>query len=146
MLPRFVLLHSFAHVLINQLVFDCGYSAAALRERIYCFDDPDEISGLLIYTAAGDSDGTMGGLVRMGKPDRFVDALETAIETASWCSNDPVCIEVPATNYGGRSANLAACHDCSLLPETSCEEYNSFLDRASIVGIIDNPLIGYFND
>ena len=146
LLPRFVLLHSFAHVLINQLVFDCGYSAAALRERIYCFDDPDEISGLLIYTAAGDSDGTMGGLVRMGKPDRFVDAIETAIETASWCSNDPVCIEVPATNYGGRSANLAACHDCSLLPETSCEEYNSFLDRASIVGIIDNPLIGYFND
>ena len=26
------------------------------------------MAGILIYTAAGDSEGTMGGLVRMGKP------------------------------------------------------------------------------
>jgi hypothetical protein len=145
LLPRFVLLHSLAHILINQLVFDCGYSAAALRERIYCFDHSEEVSGILIYTAAGDSDGTMGGLVRMGKPDRFDEAIETAVENARWCSTDPVCIEVPATNFGGRSANLAACHNCALLPETSCEQYNSFLDRASIVGTVDDNAIGFFN-
>jgi hypothetical protein len=145
MLPRYVLLHTFAHVMINQLVFDCGYSAAALRERIYCLDEPHNISGLLIYTAAGDSDGTMGGLVRMGKPDRLDEAIETAIENARWCSTDPVCIEVPATNFGGRTANLAACHNCSLLPETSCERFNSFLDRAALVGTIDNLAVGFFN-
>jgi hypothetical protein len=145
LLPRFVLLHTLAHILINQLVFDCGYSAAALRERIYCFDHSEEVSGILIYTAAGDSDGTMGGLVRMGKPDRFDEAIETAVENARWCSTDPVCIEVPATNFGGRSANLAACHNCALLPETSCEQYNSFLDRASIVGTVDDNAVGFFN-
>jgi hypothetical protein len=145
MLPRYILLHTFAHVMINQLVFDCGYSAAALRERIYCLDEPQNVSGLLIYTAAGDSDGTMGGLVRMGKPDRLDEAIETAIENARWCSTDPVCIEVPATNFGGRTANLAACHNCSLLPETSCERFNSFLDRAALVGTIDNLAVGFFN-
>jgi hypothetical protein len=145
LLPRFVLLHTLSHILINQLVFDCGYSAAALRERIYCFDQPDEVSGILIYTAAGDSDGTMGGLVRMGKPDRFDEAIETAIENARWCSTDPVCIEVPATNFGGRSANLAACHNCTLLPETSCEQFNTFLDRAAIIGTVDDDKVGFFN-
>jgi hypothetical protein len=145
-LPRYVLLHTFAHVMINQLVFDCGYSAAALRERIYCFNNPDPVSGVLIYTAAGDSDGTMGGLVRMGKPGRLDEAIETALENARWCSTDPVCIEVPATNFGGRTANLAACHNCALLPETSCERFNSFLDRATLIGTIDDPRVGFFNN
>ncbi len=29
--------------------------------------------------------------------------------------------------------NLAACYSCFLLPETSCEEFNSFLDKASLI-------------
>lgn len=58
--PRFVLLHTFAHLLINQLVQDCGYGSASLRERIYSADGDRQMAGILIYTAAGDSEGTMG--------------------------------------------------------------------------------------
>ncbi len=38
--PRFVLLHTLAHLLINQLTFDCGYGSASLRERLYASTDP----------------------------------------------------------------------------------------------------------
>jgi hypothetical protein len=70
--PRFILLHTFAHLLMNRLTFECGYSSAALRERLYVSDNPDApMAGVLIYTAAGDSEGTMGGLVRMGKPNNL---------------------------------------------------------------------------
>jgi hypothetical protein len=91
--PRFVLLHSFAHLLINQLVQDCGYGSASLRERIYSADGDNPMAGILIYTAAGDSEGTMGGLVRMGQPDRLDDLVTRALNKAQWCSTDPVCIE-----------------------------------------------------
>ncbi len=48
--PRFVLLHSLAHLLINQLTFDCGYSSASLRERLYASVDPQmPMAGVLIY-------------------------------------------------------------------------------------------------
>src|SRR5207253_2219646 len=69
LLPRFVLLHTLAHVLMNQFTFECGYSSASLRERLYVSAyAAAPMAGLLIYTAAGDAEGTLGGLVRMGKP------------------------------------------------------------------------------
>ena len=65
---RFVLLHTVSHLLMNRLTFECGYSSAALRERLYYSSHTDyPMAGILIYTAAGDAEGTMGGLVRMGK-------------------------------------------------------------------------------
>ena len=134
--PRFVLVHTFSHLLINRLVFECGYSTAALRERLYVSDDNDNpMAGVLIYTAAGDSDGTMGGLVRMGQPGYLEPVIESAIEEAEWCSADPICME--AAEKGGQgpeSLNLAACHNCALTPETSCEEFNRFLDRGVLIG------------
>src|SRR5699024_11971805 len=67
--PRFVLLHTLGHLLINELIFACGYSSASLRERLYISSTAGrEMAGLLIYTAAGDSEGTRGGLVRMARP------------------------------------------------------------------------------
>ena len=30
------------------------------------------------------------------------------------------------------------------VPETACEEFNSFLDRALVVGTPDEPSLGYF--
>ena len=66
---RYVLLHSFAHALIRQLSLECGYTAASLRERIYSRNpgtDRPEMAGVLIYTAAPDSEGTLGGLVSLG--------------------------------------------------------------------------------
>jgi hypothetical protein len=142
---KFVLLHTLAHVLINQLSFDCGYGSASLRERLYCdFSNPAKpMHGILIYTASGDSEGTMGGLVRQGKPGRLETTLRRALANAAWCSSDPVCIE--STGQGSDSANLAACHGCCLLPETSCEEGNRLLDRAMLVGRPEKPALGFFN-
>jgi hypothetical protein len=144
--PRFVLLHTFAHLLINRLTFDCGYSSASLRERLYVSNNQAApMAGVLIYTAAGDSEGTMGGLVRMGKPGYLEPVVRRALESAMWCSADPVCMEMGgAGGQGPDSCNLAACHSCALVPETACEEFNRFLDRALLVGSFNNPGIGFF--
>jgi Domain of unknown function (DUF1998) len=131
---RYLLVHTLAHVLIAQLVFECGYSTASLRERLYVSNDATApMAGVLIFTAAGDSEGTLGGLVRLGHPERLGPVMLRALSRASWCSADPVCSE----NLGGQGAqlaNLAACHSCALLPETSCETINHGLDRAMLVG------------
>lgn len=143
--PKFVLIHTFAHILINQLSFECGYGSSSIRERIYCDKGEEEhtMYGVLLYTASGDAEGSLGGLVRQGLPDRIEDTILSAIENAKWCSADPVCIQSPG--QGPDSCNLAACHNCSLLPETCCENGNRLLDRALLVGTLDNSSIGFFN-
>jgi hypothetical protein len=142
---RFVLMHTLAHLLINELIFTCGYSSASLRERLYVSETPGRaMAGLLIYTAAGDSEGTMGGLVRMAKPDNLWPVVATAIGGARWCSTDPVCMDAGEKGQGPDSCNLAACHGCALLPETSCEEFNRFLDRGLVVGTFADPDMGFF--
>lgn len=143
---KFILLHTLSHLLIRQLSFECGYTAASLRERIYC-NVPNEdyiMSGILIYTASGDSEGTLGGLVRQGRSDCLPRTFFKALETAKWCSNDPVCIQ--SHGQGRESLNLAACHACTLLPETSCEEFNVFLDRGLVIGTLKNELGGFFSE
>jgi Domain of unknown function (DUF1998) len=143
---RYLLVHSLAHILVNQFVFDCGYSTASLRERLYVStDSAAPMAGILIYTAAGDSEGTLGGLVRLGRAERLEAVLRRALIRASWCSADPVCSE----NLGGqgsRLANLAACHACILLPETSCETVNQGLDRSMIVGTPDDREVGWMSE
>jgi hypothetical protein len=145
--PRFLLLHTFSHLLMNQLTFECGYSSAALRERLFVSTDTEApMAGLLIYTADGDAEGTMGGLVRMGKSGYLEPVIQRAIEAARWCSADPVCMETGASGgQGPDSCNLAACHSCSLVPETACEEFNRFLDRAVIVGDGSSNIPPYFD-
>jgi len=143
---RYLLVHSLAHVLINQLVYECGYGTASLRERLYVSADPDApMAGILIYTAAGDSEGTLGGLVRLGRPDQLGPVVRRALSRASWCSADPVCSE-HLGGQGSRLANLAACHACVLLPETSCETINQGLDRAMIVGVPSDRERGFFSE
>jgi len=140
---RYLVVHTFAHILINQFVFECGYSTASLRERIYVSaDSAAPMAGILVYTAAGDSEGTLGGLVRLGRPERLSPVVRRALSRASWCSADPVCSE----NLGGqgsRLANLASCHACALLPETACETINQGLDRGMIVGTPGNRDAGW---
>lgn len=144
--PRAILLHTAAHLLINELVFTCGYSSAALRERLYASTEPGrEMAGALIYTAARDSEGTMGGLVRMGRPENLSAVFQSALARARWCSTDPVCMELGEAGQGPESCNLAACHGCALLPETSCEEFNRFLDRGLVIGTFTQPDLGFFN-
>jgi len=144
--PRFVLVHTFSHILMNRLTFECGYNSSALRERLYVSTDPHyPMAGLLIYTAAGDSEGTMGGLVRMGKPGYLEPTIRRALESALWCSADPVCMEIGGkTGQGPDSCNLAACHNCALVPETACEEFNRFLDRGLVIGETGKNQLGYF--
>ncbi|OBJ53414.1 DUF1998 domain-containing protein [Mycobacterium sp. 1423905.2] len=139
--PRLVLLHTLAHILMRQLAFSCGYSAASLRERVYASTGPSPQSGLLIYTAAGDSEGTLGGLVRQGEAPRLARTVSSALESAAWCSSDPLCRESRGQGLG--SMNLAACHGCALVSETSCERSNLLLDRALLVGDGDETP-GYF--
>lgn len=134
-----------AHLLIRQLSFECGYTAASLRERIYCSEKPEEIemSGILVYTASGDSEGTLGGLVRQGYPDSLPRVFRKAVETGRICSNDPVCIS--SKGQGRDALNLGACHACVLLPETSCEEFNVFLDRGVVTGTFERNDIGFYS-
>lgn len=141
--PKHVLIHTFAHLLINELVYECGYGSASLRERIYSADGENPMSGVLIYTAAGDSEGSMGGLVQMGQPGYLEAVVARALEKARWCSSDPVCIE--SRGQGPDNCNLAACHSCALLPETSCEEQNRLLDRGVVIGTIESPYSGFFS-
>lgn len=144
--PEFVLIHTFAHLVINQFSYECGYGSSALRERIYCnLEFPnDTMNGVMIYTASGDSEGSLGGLVRQGKPGNLETIVYNAIENARWCSSDPICIDTHG--QGPNSCNLAACHNCALLPETCCEESNMLLDRAMLIGTLDSPDIGFFRD
>lgn len=102
------------------------------------------MSGILIYTASSDSDGSLGGLARQGLSEKIRDTMLNMLESASWCSNDPVCIDSQSQGY--MSLNYAACHSCSLLPETSCECGNLLLDRGVIIGTSDDASLGYFHE
>jgi hypothetical protein len=142
---KFFLLHTLAHLLIRRMSYECGYGSSSLRERIYCWEgNGREMNGILIYTAAGDSEGTMGGLVELGKPGRVDHLLQETLSDAIWCSTDPLCIE--SHGQGIDSLNRAACHACVLLPETSCEEGNRFLDRVAVIGKPDAQALGYFGE
>lgn len=141
--PRFLLVHTFAHVLMRQLTLDCGYSSASLRERLYVGEGESDMAGLLVYTATPDADGTLGGLQRQAEADRIARTVPAAVRSVEWCSSDPLCIE--GLMGGADDLSLAACHACVLAPETACEEFNRFLDRATIVGTPQDPGIGYFS-
>lgn len=136
---RTILIHTFSHLLIREIALECGYSAASLRERIY---DSPEMTGLLIYTSTPDSEGTLGGLSRLAESSRIESILDSAVESSRWCSSDPLCIEGVASL--SEPLNLAACHACLLLPETSCEKFNLLLDRAIICGLPEANLAGAF--
>lgn len=129
--PRFIAIHTFSHLLMRQLTFECGYSSSALRERVWA-DVEAKKAGILIYTADGDSEGALGGLVRQGQPDRLGDLIVSALDKAAWCSADPVCTETKGQGLGG--FNRGACHACSLVPETSCIHANTLLSRLHVVG------------
>lgn len=130
-------IHTISHLLIKNLSFDAGYGAASIGERLYV-DPKLDMYGVLIYTAQGDAEGTMGGLVGSGYPDRFDNLFSNSLRQALWCSTDPVCNEIIPKGF-----NLGACYSCTLLPETSCEILNSFLDRGVVVGTQNEPELGY---
>lgn len=135
--PRFLVLHTLAHLMIRNLETKAGYPAASLRERIYCQDggaaDSGSMAGVLIYVAVPDTEGSPGGLMSQAEPSRFIRLLSSAVEAAEWCSLDPVCAR--QEGHGPGLLNRAACHACALLPETSCAVGNVLLDRAFVTGV-----------
>ena len=130
--PRFLLCHTLAHLMIHELDAEAGYPAASLKERIYCTAGKEPMAGILIYVAVPDEEGSLGGLMELAKPDRFLRLLTGAFEAAAWCSLDPVCAE--QEGHGPDLLNRAACHACALVPETSCAYGNVLLDRIFVKG------------
>ncbi|GBQ80088.1 hypothetical protein AA13595_0219 [Gluconacetobacter johannae DSM 13595] len=140
---RYVMLHTLAHMLVRELALECGYNAASIRERIYAeADGAKDQAGFLIYTAAADSDGTLGGLVELGKPENLGRLLRQALDRAHVCASDPLCSEHDPSK--DQSLHGAACHACSFVSETSCERGNRHLDRALVVPTLENPNAAFF--
>lgn len=138
--PKNIMLHTLSHFLIDELANVSGYNRASIRERLYLDEGQ---TGVLIYISAGDSEGTLGGLVRMGLQERFFYILDKAKNTSEWCSSDPVCSELGKTQgQGVDSLNGAACYNCSHIPETSCEYWNLYLDRSLLI----DEKIGFFRE
>lgn len=134
------LIHSFSHMMMRELEFSCGYPTASLKERLYISTNPEkQMSGLLIYTAEG-SEGSMGGLVSQGEPEKILEIIKKGLERSIYCSSDPLCWE--SEGQGIFDLNLSACFSCSLVAETACEEMNLGLDRRVLV----DENFGFFKD
>jgi hypothetical protein len=128
-LAKFLLVHTFSHIIIKELEFLCGYATTSLNERL--FIDCNTMQGVLIYTVAG-AEGSYGGLVSQANEDDFSKVVKSALNRACDCASDPICYHSDE-GQGVGGLNLAACYSCALLPENACEEFNSFLDRAVLI-------------
>ena len=131
---RFVLLHSLSHALMRQIALECGYTSpvcgsACTAGRPQTRTVPWLAS--LIYTAASDSEGTLGGLVRLGQPITLGRQIQHALKSMHICGSESMCSEHTPTEEG-RTVHGACCHACLFAPETSCERGNRFLDRSTL--------------
>ncbi|MGC1719122.1 MAG: DUF1998 domain-containing protein [Isosphaeraceae bacterium] len=143
---RYVLLHSLSHALIRQFAMECGYSTASIRERIYSHPPgggKEPMAGILLYTAAPDSEGTLGGLVARGEPMALGRHLDQALEAMRLCASDPLCAEHHPIK-DGLTLHGAACHACLFLSETSCERGNKYLDRYVLVSTVESAELAFF--
>lgn len=141
---RMVLVHSLAHALMRHLALEAGYSQSAIRERLYVVPPGVEdgpAAGFLLYTAAPGSEGTLGGLVALGEPDRLGRHLDGALRDVALCASDPLCAD-HAPDREGLALHGAACHACLFAPETSCERGNRYLDRAVLVPLVTGTALG----
>lgn len=143
---RYILIHSFAHALMRQMAIECGYNAASLKERIYSKyvgEEKGPMAGVLIYTSAPDSEGTLGGLVNLGQPTTLGYHIDQALQQMRLCASDPLCAEHTPFK-GPTSLHWAACHACLFSPETSCERGNKYLDRALLVPTVLSGDLAFF--
>ncbi|MCS6779190.1 MAG: DUF1998 domain-containing protein [Geminicoccaceae bacterium] len=133
-----IALHTLSHMLLAEIALEAGYPLASLKERVYVGEAG---CGILLYAAAFDLGGTLGGLLALGP--RLCELLERARERNAICSADPTCAEHdPRRDRSGNPLAGAACHGCVLLPEPCCEVRNDFLDRALAIGTIVDPRLG----
>lgn len=137
---RYVMMHTFSHLLIRQMAMSSGYSSAALRERIY-FDE--KMSAILLYTGSADTEGSLGGLVELGDIEHLNLLMKDAFQEALLCTNDPGCCTNEPDSF---NANGAACHSCCMISETACENGNRMLDRSLIVPLDKKEDQAFFKD
>lgn len=136
----YVLMHTFAHMMIKQMSMSSGYSSSAIRERIYF---GDKMSGILLYTGSSDKEGSLGGLVELGTIEQMTGLMRDAFQEALVCTNDPECMSnLPA----GKNSNGAACHSCCMISETACENGNRMLDRGLVVPIPGREECSYYKE
>jgi hypothetical protein len=131
---RYLLIHTLSHLLLREIALECGYSSASIRERLYVGTPGQPAAGVLLSTAASDSEGTLGGLVALGEAGFLGRLLGQAFEGAETCSSDPLCSErvpVPPSDH----LHAAACHACLFASETSCEAGNRWLHRGVLVDL-----------
>lgn len=139
-IPRYVLVHTLSHLLLRQVALECGYSSASITERLYVGSPDQPTAGLLLSTAANDSEGTLGGLVALAEARFLERLLEQALEDAQTCSSDPLCAErIPEPPSD--QLHAAACHACLFASETSCESGNRWLHRGVLVDLGDGLAI-----
>jgi hypothetical protein len=143
---RYLLLHTFSHLLINEISVECGYNTASVRERLYVSPPGDPktppMAGLLIYSAAPDSEGTLGGLVSLAEPAELERLFDQCLDRARLCTADPHCADHRPGDHSD-SLHGAACYACLFLPETSCEKGNRYLDRAAVVPTLTHAGLAY---
>lgn len=138
----FIMLHSFSHLLVTSMSLECGYPASSIRERIYAI--PDIGYGVLLYTGSPDAEGTLGGLIQSGR--KIHDHVRNALVYGELCSNDPVCANHdPQNAHERRFLHGAACHGCLLISETSCEQFNDYLDRNLVVPTLEAAGVEFFS-
>lgn len=135
--PRYWAIHTLSHLLIREAAMSSGYGSASLTERIYAWQEDGDrppAAGLLITTTASDSEGTLGGLVDLSRPERLGPLVREALRRGERCSSDPICSH---RRPRGKEDFLhgAACHFCLFISETSCERTNRFLDRRLLLGL-----------
>lgn len=141
----FYMIHTFSHLLLTAISLECGYPASSLRERIYALPGSSSQAGrygVLIYTGSSDAEGTLGGLVLVGRDIKR--HIRRALELAALCSNDPVCAHHRPTGQDGNHLTGSACHGCVLVAETSCEQHNELLDRALVVPTVEGINCEFF--
>lgn len=145
---RYVLLHTLSHLLIRALAVNCGYQTASMKERVYStYQGGRPMAGILIYTTAADTEGSLGGLVGQAEAPYLEAHLDALLNEAGWCSSDPLCLTSSGKNAQGLfGLNYAACPQCTLLPETACTMRNSLLDRGALIGREQDATIGFFSD
>ncbi len=114
--------HTFAHLIMKELEFSCGYPLASMNERLYIL--PTEVTeatedkfGFLIYSANGEA-GSYGGITSLFDNNIIERILINAIDLANDCPSDPIC-----------ESHEASCFACVQIPETACELFNKELSR-----------------
>jgi hypothetical protein len=137
---EYVLLHTFAHLMIKEMAMQSGYSSSTIKERIY---SSENMCGILLYTGSSDKEGSLGGLVEIGEMNKLIIVLKQALENAMLCTTDPECM---MSEPSADDLNGVACHSCVMIAETACESGNRLLDRSLVIPLPSKEESAYFRE